>query len=34
VSSKRLEDAYHPDEIEYSPELIKEANSEYEGKQT
>jgi hypothetical protein len=32
LSSKRLEDAYGPDEIEYSPDLIKEVNPEYEGR--
>jgi hypothetical protein len=32
LSSKRLEDAYNPDEIEYSLDLIKEANPEYEGR--
>jgi hypothetical protein len=31
LSSKRLEDAYDPDEIEYPLDLIKEGNSEYEG---
>jgi hypothetical protein len=32
LSSKRLEDAYDPDEIEYSLDLIKEVNPEYEGR--
>jgi hypothetical protein len=31
-SSQRLESAYAPDEIEYSLDLIKEANPEYEGR--
>jgi hypothetical protein len=30
LSSKRLENAYGLDEIEYSLDLIKEANPEYE----
>jgi hypothetical protein len=32
LSSKRLEDAYDPNEIEYSLDLIKEVNPEYEGR--
>jgi hypothetical protein len=32
LSSKRLEDAYDPDELEYSLDLIKEVNPEYEGR--
>ena len=31
-SSQRLEDAYAPDEIEYSLDLIKEVNPGYEGR--
>ncbi len=31
-SSKRLEDAYDSDEIEYSLDLIKEVNPDYEGR--
>lgn len=30
LSSKRLEDAYGPDEVEYTLDLIKEVNPEYE----
>jgi hypothetical protein len=30
LSGQRLEDAYEPDEIEYSLDLIKEVNPEYE----
>ena len=32
LSGKRLEDAYSEDEEEYSLDLIKEANPEYEGR--
>jgi hypothetical protein len=32
LSGKRLEDAYSIDEEEYSLDLIKEANPEYEGR--
>jgi hypothetical protein len=32
LSSKRLEDAYDSDEIEYSLDLIKEVNPDYEGR--
>jgi hypothetical protein len=32
LSSKRLEDAYEPDEVEYSLDLITEVNPEYEGR--
>jgi hypothetical protein len=32
LSSQRLEDAYDPDEIEYSLDLIKEVNPDYEGR--
>ena len=32
LSGKRLEDAYGEDEEEYSLDLIKEANPEYEGR--
>ena len=31
-STKKLEDAYGPDEPEYSLDLITEANPEYEGR--
>jgi hypothetical protein len=31
LSGQRLEDAYASDEIEYSLDLIKEVNPEYEG---
>jgi hypothetical protein len=31
LSRKRLEDAYETNEIEYSLDLIKEVNPEYEG---
>jgi hypothetical protein len=32
LSSKRLEDAYDLNDIEYSLDLIKEVNPEYEGR--
>ncbi len=32
LSTKKLEDAYSEDEEEYSLDLIKEANPEYEGR--
>lgn len=32
LSKKRLEDAYGEDEEEYSLDIIKEANPEYEGR--
>ncbi len=32
LSGKRLGDAYESDEIEYSLDLIKEFNAEYEGR--
>ena len=32
LSSKKLEDAYEPDEVEYSLDLIIEVNPEYEGR--
>jgi hypothetical protein len=32
LSAKRLEDAYGDDEEEYSTDLIKEVNPEYEGR--
>ena len=32
LSGRRLEDAYSEDEEEYSLDLIKEANPEYEGR--
>jgi hypothetical protein len=31
-SNKRLKDAYAPDEIEYSLDLIKEVNPDYKGR--
>jgi hypothetical protein len=32
LSGRRLEDAYSSDEIEYSLDLIKEVNPDYEGR--
>ena len=32
LSSKKLKDAYEPDEVEYSLDLIIEVNPEYEGR--